>query len=120
MNSDKDGHLYCCPEGDVVIIDGDTLTEIARFHYFQNAIPSVNGTLVNITTNEGHTRYEVIVYEYNVDDHCLSSEYCITKKACKEDPRFLARTINGNIIAGTTFKLVLLSSNLKPLHITNH
>ena len=116
LSSDKDGHLYCCFKGDVVIIDGDTLTEIARFHYFQNAIPSVNGTLVNITTNEGYTRYEVIVRECNVDDRRRRlSEYCITKKACKEDSRFLARTINGNIIAGTSFKLALLSSNLKPL-----
>ena len=52
LNNDKDGHFYCCLEGDVVIIDGDTLTGIAHFHYFQNAISSVNSTLVNIITQD--------------------------------------------------------------------
>ena len=119
---DKDGQLYCyfgCPgTGTVAIVDGDTLTEITRLpysHFLYHIAVSVNGTLVR--AEEGLTSNEVRVCRHRVDGQLLiDSGYCVTTEASKVDSKLMITcTRNGNIVAGASSKLALLSNDLKPI-----
>ena len=71
---------------------------------------STDGTLVAVQKS---SREEVHVQQYSRNGQRIGKRCSVTRKSFKEDPMFITRTKNGNIVAGTqNTKLFVLSSDL--------